>query len=333
MSEDPWRAIPPPSARQSVNARRVDPDLQWDFYWAKDVEGHCLLILAYARESAPHGHPPRLKGIELTTTTGFDDNHEMLIYSLADAVQRDIFYRLCRDIVASTVKAASEKDAVCTAVRRTWRWHHLLRGGSDGRLSAEEQKGLIGELLVLERYLLATFDATDAIAAWRGPLHAPKDFELGMVCIEAKARRGPSKPYVAISSEHQLDTAGMDALFLHVVDLDRAAGESEQAFSVTTAAARVLERVLEMDSAQGDALETLLAAAGFRWEDDYSDYRWLEGASRLYAVSQGFPRVCAEDLPSGVSEVKYMISLADCAHFESTPKDLVAALKGGSHDH
>lgn len=332
MSEDPWREISPPSASQSVNARRVDADLPWDFYWAKDVEGRCLLLLAYARESAPHGHLPKVKGIELTTASGFDDDHEMLIYALADGAQRDIFFKLCRDIVASTASTTTEKDAVGTAVRRTWRWHHLLRGGGDGRLSAEEQKGLIGELLVLERYLLPTFDAGDALASWRGPLHAPKDFELGMVCIEAKARRGPSKPHVAISSEYQLDTAGMGELFLHVAELDRAAGDNEQASTVTTVAERVLESVLAMDDAQGDTFETLLAAAGFRWEDDYSDHRWLEGTSRLYAVSDGFPRVSAEDLPNGVSQVKYQISLQDCAPFEAAPDDLLEALKGGTRD-
>jgi Putative PD-(D/E)XK family member, (DUF4420) len=328
LNEDPWRGIAPPSASQSVNAKRVDADLKWDFFWARDVEGHCLLLLTYGHESAPHGHLPKVKGIELSTATAFDDDHEMLIYSLADAAQRDIFYKLCRDIVSSTVGAVDEKDAVATAVRRTWRWHHLLRGGSDGRLTVEEQKGLIGEFLVLKRYLLPAVDVADALTAWHGPLRAPKDFELGMVCIEAKARRGPAKPFIAVSSEYQLDTEGTETLFLHVVDLDRASGDDEQACTVTTVARRVLDEVLEMDDAQGDVLETLLAAAGFRWEDDYSDHKWLEGASRIFRVSSGFPRISAADLPPGVSEVKYQISLQDCAPFETTREDLSKALKG-----
>ena len=48
------------------------------------------------------------------------------------------------------------------------------------------------------------------------------------MCIEAKARRGPAKPFVTISSEYQLDTEGTEALFLHVVELDRAPRESHE---------------------------------------------------------------------------------------------------------
>ena len=76
------------------------------------------------------------------------------------------------------------------ALSRTWRWHHLLRGGRGTLLSPEEQKGLLGELFVLERLLLPRMDASSAVTAWRGPLGAPKDFEAARVAIEAKARRG-----------------------------------------------------------------------------------------------------------------------------------------------
>lgn len=61
---------------------------------------------------------------------------------------------------------------------------------SFSRLSAEEQKGLIGELLVLERYLIPLFGPADATSAWVGPTGSPKDFECGRTAIEAKARRG-----------------------------------------------------------------------------------------------------------------------------------------------
>jgi len=36
---------------------------------------------------------------------------------------------LCRDIVECTARAKSEREAVALTLARTWRWHHLLRGG------------------------------------------------------------------------------------------------------------------------------------------------------------------------------------------------------------
>jgi hypothetical protein len=327
--DNPWGEIPAPSAAEALNARRVDADLQWDFFWGKDVDNHCLLLLTYAEESRPTGHLPRVKGIDLRIAPTTDGHHEMLVYCLADAAQRDIFYKLCRDIVESSTSAADERDAVAIAVRRTWRWHHLLRGGSSGLLTAEEQKGLIGELLVLERYLLLKVTAADALQAWHGPLHAPKDFELAGLCIEAKARRGPAKPFVAISSEYQLDTDGLDALFLHVVELDRAAVETENAYTLTEVARRLFGAIIDADQAQTDTYESLLLAAGFAWSHDYSEFRWHEGPSRVYRVKDDFPRVEPSDLRGGVHDVKYRIALQDCAPFETKAEELLAAIGGG----
>lgn len=326
MNNDPWTGIPSPTASQAVNAKRVDVDLKWDFFWAKDVDSHCLLMLTYGNESQPGGHLPKVKGIELSTVATPDSDRQMLLFCLADSAQKDIFYKLCQDIVAASSGADNEKEAVALAVRRTWRWHHLLRGGTDGRLSSGEQKGLIGELLVLERYVLQATSVADAMTAWRSPFRAPKDFELGSVCIEAKARRGPAKPFVTINSEYQLDTDGMDTLFLHVVALDRASSERRDGSTITDFAQKVLDTVVQEDEAQQDAYETLLAAAGFRWEDDYTEFKWLEGQSHIYEVSAGFPRITANDLCTGIGDVKYAISLQECGPFEIEPGVLKAAL-------
>ena len=329
MTDNPWGDIPSPSATEALNARRVDADLTWDFFWGKDVENHCLLLLTYEEGSRPSGHLPKVKGIDLKIAPTTDGHHEMLVYCLADSTLRDIFYKLCRDIVDASAAATDERDAVAIAVRRTWRWHHLLRGGPSGLLSAEEQKGLIGELVVLERLLLPNVGAADALQAWHGPLHAPKDFELGGVCIEAKARRGPGKPLISISSEYQLDTDGSEALFLHVIELDRASSETEGAYTLTEVAQRLLKLIADLDQAQTDNFESLLLAAGLRWNDDYSEFRWHEGPSRVYRVSEEFPRIEPSDLRAGVQDVKYQIALHDCSAFEIPVEDLAAAVRGG----
>ena len=51
---------------------------------------------------------------------------------------------------------------------------------------------------------------------WQGPLLAPKDFEIGRVCIEAKAHRPGASPSVVINSEHQLDDTDLKGLVLVV---------------------------------------------------------------------------------------------------------------------
>jgi hypothetical protein len=135
---------------------------------------------------------------------------------------RDIFFQLCIDIMGSAARAESEAEALSTTVARTWRWHHLLRGGSSGLLSPEQQKGLIGELLVLEKDLLPVLSPAEAIAGWRGPLGAAKDFLIGKVAIESKALGRSTSPAVLVNSEFQLDETVVKRLFLHISVLDPA---------------------------------------------------------------------------------------------------------------
>jgi hypothetical protein len=293
LTEDPWNGITAPSAARLANARRVDADLPWNFFWARDIDRRCLLLLSHALESVPRGHLPQLQGIEVADVPGDERGQSLLVLKLMDSGQRDIFFRLCRDLVASTTTASSEKEAVEIALTRTWRWHHLLRGGRDGRLSAEEQKGLIGELLVLERHLLVDVTAADALAAWQGPLRAPKDFEIGRVCIEAKARRGSARPRITMSSEHQLDDMGVDVLFLHVVELDRAPAGGAEGFSLTAVAKRVSDSIEAKD---GDVLDLFersssrLASAGRMTTPIASGWRVPAVSTELLKASLGSPR-------------------------------------------
>lgn len=331
MNNDPWNDLAPPSNADAINAKRIDAEIPWGFFWARGIDRKCLLVLRHAPDSMPRGRLPKLKGIEITASSGDDENSCMLMFRLLDSAHRDIFHRLCNDIVNGAAVAASEKEAIEISLNRTWRWHHLLRGGGDGRLTLEEQKGLIGELLILERHLLPILTAFDAVSAWRGPLGAPKDFEIGRVCIEAKARRGGATPFITINSEHQLDNGGCDSLFLYVSELDQAPSDANNGFTVSHVANRIRERIALSDNAAIDAFEVLLMATGFSWEDDYSDCQWVEGPSRLYKVSGEFPKLSASLVPAGITHVKYSLSLVECAPYLTADEEMKNTLEALRH--
>ena len=321
MREDPWAEIDPPSIADSVAARRVDATLPWDFFWARGVDGRVLLTLRHSTGSAPTTQLPRLRDIEVTLSPPDESDTQLLASN-----QRDIFQTLCLDIISTAAQAESEAEAVSTALMRTWRWHHLLRGGRGTLLSPEEQKGLLGELFVLERLLLPRMDASSAVTAWRGPLGAPKDFEIARVAIEAKARRGGATPSISITSESQLDEGGVDSLFLHVVELDEAPTDATDGVTLHDVAERIRGRLLSLDPGSSGILETRLSASGYREEDDYSGHRWLEGATRIYLVTGNFPRITSGEIRSGVSNVRYSVSLADCEPFATSVSALNEAL-------
>ncbi len=212
---------------------------------------------------------------------------------------------------------------------RTWRWHRLLKGGRDGRLSREEQKGLIGELLVLEQHLLPAVGASEAVQGWVGPLDEPRDFRIGLVAVEAKART-PLTPTVRISSPEQLDSTDTARLFLHVTDIAEAAEDSDSACTVTDVVRRTRDAILDRDmSAVGD-FEDRVLSVGFDWADDYSDYPWMIAGGSVYEVVDGFPRLTPDLIPAGVSDVRYGLILAQCDDFRVRKEDLSAAITGGN---
>lgn len=275
---------------------------------------------------------PILQGLQVESRSPDTDSRDLLVIRLMDGEQRELFHRLCLDIVAATGIAQSEEEAVGRFLTRTWRWHRLLKGGRDGRLNDEEQKGLLGELRVLQEHLFPAVGVSRSVRCWTGPLGAPKDFEIGRVCVEAKTRRGAAVPYVAISSEHQLDCTGIDTLFLHVLEVAAAAGETKNALTVTEAVEAIRNAIAKQDLAIADLFEERLAAVGFDRFDDYGDKHWIMGPEHLFEVREDFPCITPSMFPSGVSYVRYSIALAECEPFRTDPKMLAKLISESSGD-
>ena len=76
------------------------------------------------------------------------------------------------------------------------------------------------------------------------------------------------------------------------------------------------------------AFEERLNAAGFNWEDDYSDKSWVIGAEELFKVTEGFPRVTPPMVPLGVDDVRYAILLPACDKFRVEIDSLTQAITG-----
>lgn len=324
---DPWSRLGRGVREGTAAALRVDPEAPWNLFWARDADGRCMLVLRHRRESAPSVRLPRLRALEVKEVTGEPDG-DALVLCLADVTLKDLFYRLCMDVVERIAEARSEQEAVAVAVARAWRWHYLLRGGGGGLLSERKQLGLIGELLVLESYFLALMPPAAAVAAWVGPLDAPQDFRHGNVAVEAKCRVIEDAGEALISSEHQLDLSGLTSLFLHVSRCRRPESTGEESFTVNEVADRIGRRLAAEDSMAAARFTGLLSAAGFDFADDYSASRWTGALHSVYRVTSAFPRLSAGDLPGGVHDVSYAVALAGTADFLVARDDVLTALGG-----
>lgn len=299
----PWKGL------SYDQARRVDQHGRQDFFWAVVENQAPALALALPDGTEPILPLPKIRSLEIRYRAL--GAREAFVVALRDQEQVDLFETLCRDIVAAGEQGDDNKDALVRAIRRTLRWHHLLRGGASGRLSLEEQRGLVGELAFLET-LIGKIGARAAVEAWKGPEDAAKDFELEDLCVEVKARRGAARPQVQISSVDQLaDVEGLH-LYLRVYDVDAAVLPNGQ--TLTDHVRRVDEVFRQVDLEAYAMWESLLVATGFDWDHDYADRRWRVGRVSSFEVGEGFPRL-TPPLPTGVVNLKYSIALEACAEF------------------
>lgn len=303
--QNPWKTLAP----GSVDARRVDPNGRYDFFWVISGKGEPGLLFRVATGTEEPKPLPKMRNLDLA----FRDvgGGRALVLILKDPEQQELFVSLCVDIVSAAAAAADSDDALQRAIRRTMRWHHLLRGGRNDLLSLEEQRGLVGELQFLKR-LMDLVGPYAAIEAWKGPSGSSKDFELDGCLVEVKARRGAAKPFVQISSEDQLADVDASRLFLVVSTVDTAIKPNGKTLT---------DHVLEIEklyaAAEPDAYrlwELAITDTGFDFDDDYSDRRWIFGKTMDFEVCGEFPRVTTP-LKVGVSSVRYSIALDACSPF------------------
>lgn len=311
-SSNPWLHLSTPLEPGTLNILRVDDEHRWALYWARSKD-HRLLI-ARLKEGMPvTGRLPKFKGVQLTLDTSGSNIPRALLLELLDDKAEDIFLLLCRDIIEATRATSTEQEFVHEMIARTWMWHRFLQRGQSGLLTPEEQRGLIGELTILRQICIPQYGKSSAVEGWTGPLGTARDFEYGATCLEIKARRAPSLPFVEINSEFQLDPEGLVALLLFVVNVTAASESTGQ--TLTT----LVEATRSELSVEGEALNVLderLSAAGYRLTDDYSEWHWAVGAYQAFQVTEQFPSIRHSRLSGGISNVEYRLSLQQCQPWE-----------------
>ena len=322
---DPWEGLKRPATVETLVARRVGEELRWPLFWALDAGGQPLLMLQHDPDIGTEGRLPRFRGmaVERRRPSG---EPALVTLRLIRSEFRDVFREFCADVVRATAGAESEREAVGKFITRAWRWQRFLATGAEGRLSAEEQKGLLGELKVLADVVAPALGMAEAVGAWMGPFGGAKDFEIGRSCIESKAFSGGGAASVRITSEHQLSTEALDALFLVVSQV--APSVADGAVTLPDYVASVRARIDAGAPDARQAFDSGLAASGFDAADDYSDSRWQMGTMRCFRVGERFPRITPPQFPSGVHRVSYRIGLTECEPFRVSPEELAAGIRG-----
>jgi Putative PD-(D/E)XK family member, (DUF4420) len=297
--EELWASL----RREAAEAqRRVDAAHPLDLYADFEQPDRPGLILFC--DERPNDALP-LKAIGIDRRRRQDGRWTMRVY-LEEPRLLTVFAELCRDIIEFTRHAAPGAQPSGLVLSRIERWRTLMLP-QQARLNRAQLRGLIGELLVLERDLLPRLGPDQAISAWIGPLGASQDFrlpdgrKLEVKAIDRHANR------VQINGLDQLDSGG-DPLELIVLRLEETGSDAEGAVTP----ARLIEQLraqLGQAPAALQTFETLLHFVG--WEDGDDSEAVAVRLERVdrYEVDERFPRLTPATVPAAIAEATYNIVL------------------------
>lgn len=302
---NPWVLIK--RVGQGVDSERVDPQSQFDFFWAVNKDGTYQFLIEHDNLEDWPARKITLAGIDIQQ---FQTSKKYRItLSLNETSDWDIFYILCDDLLHASEESTSQKSMLNIVYNRLLRWQKLFRKFGKKLLSEIEQQGLVGELYLLKNHLLTTFTAREALSFWRGPFGEQQDFGLGNIAIEVKSKQGTSAPYIQISTIDQLECQ-LENLFLYVVTLNTAPNTSLGSFSLN----QIIEDIKSTLNNPNDidVFENLLAEAGYMDLPEYSEKYYHISNESIYEVKDEFPRLQTKNIPDGVIAVQYKIEIKSC---------------------
>jgi hypothetical protein len=291
--------------------------------------GRRALLLPVSKPLLPPRRDwPECRGLEMFTVALNGLPH--LGVRLRDKNSADVFTALAEDVAPRVSAATGMKAAVAALLSRLSCWQRFLAAMKDG-LSLEAQRGLFGELHVLKTHLLPEFGTVDAIESWKAAAAAHQDFQFASGALEVKTTAAKQPQAVRITSERQLDDTGVGALFLHVVAVD----EREVASAPKIPGTLLPDLITILRAALTPDISALLRFNERLLDAGYLDFHASRYENRRYTVRREwtfrvtgkFPRIVERELPEGIGEVNYALSLGACEPFAVEKTTFINALK------
>lgn len=230
-------------------------------------------------------------------------NNDQLIldFSLKNPDFSDLFFYFCDDLILSS-QNVSVNDGQNHILNRYEKWRVFSKNSYE-YLSENEIKGLIGELLFLEKCFSLYNSQTIAINAWTGSEPTKKDFSFEDYWYEIKVSTNRK---VNITSLEQLDSQQLG--YLVVSDLEKYS-PNHQGITLNN----LYERIYKMIELQSDKTEFLikLIDAGYYQGEHYDKFVYELLDTSFYLVNEKFPRLTKSNIDHRIFNASYSIELSN----------------------
>ena len=309
--------------------RRILPAGRRNFFLGLETPSRHRMLILRVRANSLRELPdvPDSRGLNVRVMSGEAESEGAeVVLALTESQHQDIFDLLVRDLVGEAERPHDEREGLIRFLARLADWQLLLRRLGTKGLSREAQQGLWGELWTLREVVAPVTGMGRAVDGWRGPMGTDQDFQMGTTCIEVKTSTAASLDRLAISGERQLEVPDDVALILLGLSLDGRPRHGE-----TLSDMIVTVRNAASESGCLQLVDLRLDLCGYRPDDTnlYSDMGYTVRSLHAYRIEEGFPRIVSGDLPTGISDVRYLVSTASCGAFrmaEGHPEKLLEGL-------
>ena len=233
------------------------------------------------------------------------DGRYAISFTLVNRDQEEVFIKMSSDIIEFSRNEQQPSESLKRVLWRYRVWMQLLDHKRSVLLSANAQKGLLGELFFLKENIEKGMKLSNAIAGWVGPEGADQDFVYDDGWHEIKAT-GASSSQITISSVEQLDSPVKGELV--VFRIDKCAPAQVGAVSLYS----TVHTLFSMIESEPNALEEFvlkLASAGYIDMNEYNKQNFVISARQKYSVNDDFPRIKRVGLRTEIVNVEYQLDL------------------------
>ena len=306
---------------------RYDANSPCDLYLGvKRPENQRLMALRLpiGLVKAIKNHPPS-KGIVVEKVKDTDDaNRFFLNMVLTDRLYTDVFDILLTDLIKLLLPVSEPKQATRLFISQLTRWEDLFSRFSANGLSEEQQKGLFGELYVLQNLLVALPDSLAVLESWVGNEAAAQDFQANDWAIEVKTSSHTTHERFTVNGEGQLDDSGLKHLFLYYLNIS----------TITNGGKRLPDLIAGIRKTLSDDLSTLsifnqkLVKAGYfdTQAEHYQGHSYTIRHEQIFNVTADFPRILPHELRAGIGGVHYTVTVASCQPYRISETELIKTL-------
>lgn len=270
---------------------------------------------------------PRWKGVDIVIAKlpAYGTDQEYVNVMQLPGSATDIFEIVIENLRSELEKCSVAEDSFAVIAAVLTKWREFFKTDKDLIMSEERQQGLYGELLFLEE-CLEVFGPM-AVSQWAGSNDETHDFYFSSNAVEVKTTSSQAPYYAHISSEYQLDNNDIPGkLFLRFYAFRKSQSAGDKLPDIIE---RIRRAISHIPQTAQTFTEKIQKYGYYDAAADYYGAGYFVRDQYYFTVKDGFARITKAAVPTGVTDLTYTISVAQCMPFAVNKNSVFAKLKGG----